>query len=250
MNRFDNKIVLITGGNSGIGLASAERFATEGAHVIITGRDETTLHEARAKIGANATAIVADVSRLGDIDELFKQVKEKFGRLDVLFANAGGAQFVPIEQVTEEFYDSMMATNLKGVFFTVQKALPLMTNPSSVILNSSVAAVSGSPTTSVYAATKAAVRSLARTFSAELIERGVRVNVVSPGSIDTPAWDRFKGLPPEVVVSFKQQIVEQVPLKRFGTAKEIAAAVLFLASNESSYILGAELFVDGGLAQL
>ena len=249
--RFENKIALVTGGNSGIGLATAERFAQEGAQVIITGRDEKTLREAAEKIGSQATAIVSDVSRIGDIDNLFAQIKEKFGRLDVVFANAGGAQFAPVEAVTEEFYDSLMNVNVKGVFFTVQKAIPLLTNTSSVILNSSVAAVSGSPTTSVYSGTKAAVRSFARTFSAELIERGVRVQRrFSRVRLKLRLGIVSREFRRRSADSFIQQVIEQVPLKRYGTPEEVAAAVAFLASDEASYIVGADLFVDGGSAQL
>lgn len=249
--RFENKTVLVTGGNSGIGLAAAERFAAEGAQLIITGRDEKTLQEARQKIGENATAICSDVSKLGDIDNLFAEIQEKFGRLDVVFANAGIAKLSPLEQVTEELYDSLMATNTKGVFFTIQKAISLLANPGAVVINGSVATVSGAPSAfSVYAATKAAVRSFARSFSAEFVGRGIRVNIVSPGPIETPIWNRTEGLPPEAIPALQEQFAATIPLKRAGTPAEVAAAVLFLAAEESSYIVGSELFVDGGITQI
>lgn len=253
--RFEDKIVLVTGGNSGIGLTTAERFAAEGAQVIITGRNEETLREAAQKIGSQATAIVADVGRLNDLDNLYRQIAEKFGRLDAIFVNAGVASLYPLAETTEEIYDSLMEINVKGAFFTMQKAIPLLANPSAMVINSSIAGVIGqlpnSPASfGVYAASKAAVRSLARTFSAELIGRGVRVNVVSPGAIETPLWTRTAGVPAEFVPAIKEQLASTIPMKRVGTSEEVAAAVAFLCSNEASYIVGTELFIDGGVTQL
>ncbi len=247
--RFTDKVAVVTGGNSGIGLATAKAFAREGARVAITGRSDATLKAAQKELGADALVIKADMSRVTEIITAMDQIKRKFGRIDALFVNAGIGRFVPFESVTEEFFDETIATNLKGAFFTVQKATPLLSRGAAVVLNASVNAHMGMPGSSVYGASKAAVVNLAKTLSADLLQRGVRVNVVSPGPITTPILDRM-GLPEEQVRQLKEQITQQVPLKRFGHPDEIAAAVLYLSSGESAYVVGTELVVDGGMIQL
>ena len=249
MSNLNDKVAVITGGSSGIGLATAQRFIEEGAQVVITGRHQKALDTAVAKLGKRATGIRGDVGNLEDLNRLFAQVREQFGHVDVLFANAGIAPFVPFEAVTEEHFDSLFNINVRGLFFTVQKALPLLSKGASVILNASVVAQSGLPKTSVYSATKAAVRSLGRTFAAELSPRGIRVNVVSPGLIETPLVGKF-GLSQEETSAFGEMIVGQTPLGRTGRPEEIAATVAFLASNDSSYFTGAELVADGGMIQV
>jgi NAD(P)-dependent dehydrogenase (short-subunit alcohol dehydrogenase family) len=241
--RFAGRVVLVTGGNSGIGLAAAQRLASEGAQVVITGRDRSKLERAVKEIGPSAFGIAADVSRLDELDRLYRQIKEKYGRLDGVFANAGIAMMEQVEEVTEQSFDTLMNTNLRGTFFTLQKAIPLLGQGAAMVVNASVADTTGSPFFSVYGATKAAVRSLARTFSASLIERGIRVNVVSPGPIETPIWE---GIDAEQ----KRTIAQANPSKRLGTPEEVAAAVAFLLAPESSYIVGAELYVDGGMTQI
>jgi len=248
--RFKDKIVLVTGGNSGIGLATAKRVAEEGGKVIITGRDRNSLDAAVEAIGADAVGVVADVTNIGDLDRLYAGIREKYGRLDGLFANAGIATFQPIETVTEATYDSLMNTNVKGVFFTIQKAIPLLAAGSSVVVNASVAQETGSPMTAVYAAGKAAVRSMARTFSGELLGRGIRVNAVSPGPVETPIWQRTGGLPKEAAAGMVARIKESNPMKRYGKPEEVAGAVAFLLSSESSYMAGSTIYVDGGATQL
>jgi len=249
--RFEGKTVLITGGNSGMGFTTAKRIINEGGRVIITGRDPKTLDQAQKELGNKAEAIRADSSNLKDIDTLFAHIKQKYGHLDALFANAGIAKFGAIEEVTEKAFDTLFDVNVKGVFFTLQKAIPLLGPGSSVLLNASVAGSKGMASSSVYGATKAAVRSLARTFSGAFVDRGIRFNAISPGPIDTPIWSRPEGgIPAEAVAATKESIAEGNPMKRYGTTEEIAAAITFLLSSESSYILGAELFVDGGLTQL
>lgn len=245
--RFDGKVALVTGGNSGLGLAAAKAFAAEGAEVVISGRDRHKLDAAVAEIGAQAIGIVADVSRVQDIAALMREVKSRKGRIDVLFANAGIARFAPIESVTESDWDSMMGTNVKGLYFTVQQALPLMRRGSAIVLNASLAAGKGVPDASVYSASKAATRSLGRSLGAELVDRGIRVNVVSPGPIETPIFETF-GVGTDDLAAMKQQWASENPMKRFGTAEEVAHAVLFLASDEASYITGIEVPVDGGVA--
>jgi NAD(P)-dependent dehydrogenase (short-subunit alcohol dehydrogenase family) len=247
--RFTDKVAVVTGGNSGIGLATAKAFAREGARVAITGRSDATLKAAQKELGADALVIKADMSRVPEIIAAMDQIKKKFGRIDALFVNAGIGRFVPFESVTEEFFDETIATNLKGAFFTVQKATPLLSRGAAVVLNASINAHMGMPGSSVYGASKAAVVNLAKTLSADLLQRGVRVNVVSPGPITTPILDRM-GLPEEQVRQIKEQITQQVPLKRFGHPDEIAAAVLYLSSGESAYVVGTELVVDGGMIQL
>lgn len=247
--RFENKVAVVTGGNSGIGLATARAFAKEGARVAITGRNEAGLEAARKELGPEALAIRADAARLSDIAAAMEQIKKKFGRIDVLFANAGIAKFVPLEEVTEAYFDEVFDTNVKGLFFTIQKAVPLFSKGAAVVLNASINAHMGFPNSSVYGASKAAVVNLAQTLSADLLSRGVRVNVISPGPVATPIFDRM-GLPEEEARQTKEWITGQVPLKRFGRPEEIAAAVLFLSSDESRFVVGTELVVDGGVIAL
>jgi NAD(P)-dependent dehydrogenase (short-subunit alcohol dehydrogenase family) len=245
MGKLEGKIALVTGGNSGIGLATAKQFVNEGAYVFITGRRNPQLAAAVKEIGRNVTGVQGDVSNLGDLDRLFAQIKREKGKLDVVFANAGISKMAPLGQITEEHYDSLFDGNVKGLLFTVQKALPLMPDGASIILNASVVASKGSPEWSVYSATKAAVRSLARTWTTDLKDRRIRVNAVSPGLTDTPPWHST-----EAVEQRMKTISGSVPLGRFGTPDEIAKAVVFLASGDSSYVAGTELFVDGGFAQV
>jgi NAD(P)-dependent dehydrogenase (short-subunit alcohol dehydrogenase family) len=249
MSKLEGKVAVITGGNSGIGLATAQLFAAEGAHVFITGRRQSELDEAVKQIGENVTAVQGDVSNLADLDRLYSIVKEHKGRIDILFANAGGGEFAPLGQITEEHFDKMFNINVKGLLFTVQKALPLLQDGASIILNASIAGSKGLEAFSVYCATKAAVRSFARTWTVDLKDRKIRVNAISPGPIDTPA---IKGLAAteEEVEQFKAGMVAAVPLGRIGKSDEIAKAALFLATDDSSFITGTELFVDGGMAQI
>ena len=247
--RLNGKVAVITGGNSGIGLAAARRFVTEGARVALLGRDATTLNAAVAELGAGAIGIAGDVQKPEDLDRLYEEVKAAYGSIDLLFVNAGVAKMRPIEDVDEEHFDQLFGVNVKGAYFTVQKALPLMNDGGAIVLNTSIANQTGNATMSVYSATKAALRSLARTFSAELVDRGIRVNAVSPGPIETPMFSRL-GLPAEAQEEMAASFAEQVPLKRFGAAAEVANAVLFLSSPESSFVLGHELVVDGGMSQL
>jgi NAD(P)-dependent dehydrogenase (short-subunit alcohol dehydrogenase family) len=247
--RFEGKTVLITGGNSGIGLATAKLFKEEGANVAISGRDQKTLDEAVRAIGKGTLAVKADVSKLADIDRLFTEVSAKFGKIDVLFANAGIAKFAPASDSSEQLFDETFDINVKGLYFTLQKAIPYLNDNAGVVLNSSVVNSKGTSGASVYAATKAAVRSLARTFAAELVGRGIRVNVVSPGPITTPIFGKT-GLPQAALDEFSNQIKAEVPMKRFGTPEEVGHATLFLASGEASYITGVDLNVDGGLGQI
>ncbi len=249
MSKLNNKVAVVTGGSSGIGLATARRFIADGAQVVITGRNQETLDTAVAELGDRATGIRGDVANLGDLDRLFAQLQKQFGRVDVLFANAGIAPFLPFEAVTEEHLDSLFNINVRGLFFTVQKALPLLSKGASVILNASVVAQTGLPNTSVYSATKAAVRSLGRTLAAELSPRGIRVNVVSPGLIETPFWGKV-GLSRDEVDAFGKQVLQQTPLGRPGKPEEIAATVAFLASDDASYFTGADLVADGGMIQV
>ena len=246
-HRFGGKVVLVTGGNSGMGLAAAQAFAREGAEVIISGRSQETMDTAAEAIGVKASGLRADVSRLDDITRLMAGVKQRSGRIDVLFANAGVAHFAPIAAMSEANWDEVMNTNLKGLYFTIQQALPLMTKGGAIVLNASVAAGKGNPGASIYAASKAAVRSLGRSLGAELVGAGIRVNVVSPGPIETPIFNRNGGLSPEAIAAMKAQWAEKNPMQRFGHVDEVAAAVLFLASPEASYITGVDLLVDGGL---
>ncbi len=249
MSKLNNKVAVVTGGSSGIGLATAQRFIADGARVVITGRNQEALDAAVAELGERATGIRGDVANLEDLDRLFARVRERFGPVDVLFANAGIAPFVPFGAVTEEHFDALFDINVRGLFFTVQKALPLLSEGASVILNASVVAQSGLPNTSIYSATKAAVRSLGRTLAAELSPRGIRVNVVSPGLIETPFWGKV-GLSRDEIDAFGAQVVQQTPLGRPGKPEEIAGAVAFLASDDASYFTGADLVADGGMIQV
>src|SRR5712672_303613 len=249
MNRLGGKIALITGGNSGIGLATAKQFVNEGAFVFITGRRDAELTAAVKGIGRNVTGIRGDVSKLDDLDRLFAQIKREKGKLDIVFANAGVARFARLGAISEEFYDSIFNINVKGLLFTVQKALPLLPDGASIILNASIVASKGLSMNSVYSATKAAIRSFARTWTTDLKDRRIRVNAISPGSIDTPGQSDLLASSDAGQQSL-QMINNSVPLGRLGTADEIAKAVVFLASDDASYITGTELFVDGGFAQV
>jgi NAD(P)-dependent dehydrogenase (short-subunit alcohol dehydrogenase family) len=247
--RFEGKVVVVTGGNSGIGLATARLFHEEGAKVAISGRDQKTLDEAAKTIGTGTLAVKADVSRLEDIDGFYSQAIAKFGKIDALFANAGIAKFAPASDSSEQLFDETFDINVKGLFFTLQKALPHLNDNAAIVLNSSVVNSKGTPSSSIYSASKAAVRSLARTFAAELAERGIRVNVVSPGPIETPIFGRT-GLPQAAIDEFATYLKAANPMKRFGKPEEVGRAVLFLASSEASYITGVDLNVDGGAGQL
>src|SRR5947208_2131225 len=239
MGKLEGKIALITGGNSGIGLATAKEFVNEGAYVFITGRRDPELTTAVKEIGRNVNGIRGDVSKLGDLDRLFAQIQREKGQLDVLFANAGVAKYAPLGKITEELYDSIFDINVKGLLFTVQKALPLMPDGGSIILNASIVGIKGFSADSVYSATKAAVRSFARTWTTDLKDRRIRVNAVSPGSIDTPGLSDLLAST-ETGQQRLKMLSNSVPLGRFGTPDEIAKAVVFLASDDSSYITGTE----------
>ena len=249
MAKLDRKIALITGGTSGIGLATAKQFVNEGAYVYITGRRAQELAAAVKEIDRNVTGVQGDMSNLADLDRLFAQVEREKGRLDVVFANAGIAQYAPLGKITEEHYDSIFDVNVKGLLFTVQKALPLMPDGGSIILNASIVASKGLPANSVYSATKAAVRSFARTWTTDLKDRHIRVNAVSPGPILTPGLHDLVDSTGAGEQRLKM-LSSTVPLGRLGAPSEIAKAVVFLASDDSSYITGTELFVDGGMAQV
>jgi NAD(P)-dependent dehydrogenase (short-subunit alcohol dehydrogenase family) len=249
MSRLSGKIALITGGTSGIGLATAQRFVNEGAYVFITGRDQSRLDQAVKKIGSNVTGVQGDVANLKDLDRLFAQIRKEKGRLDIVFANAGIARYAPLGAIDEEHFDSIFNSNVKGLLFTVQKALPLLPDGASIILNASIVGSKGLPANSVYSATKAAVRSFARTWTTDLKARHIRVNVISPGPIDTEGLRELFGSS-DVGKQRLANINNLVPMGRLGTAEEIAKAVLFLASDDSSFVTGIELFVDGGTAQV
>jgi NAD(P)-dependent dehydrogenase (short-subunit alcohol dehydrogenase family) len=248
LNRLEGKIAVITGGNSGIGLATAEQFVAEGAYVYITGRRQTELDAAVKQIGRNVTGVQGDVANLADLDRLYAQISREKGRVDIVFANAGLGTRGMIGEITEEQFDFIFGVNVRGLLFTVQKALPLMPDGGSILLNASLASISGMPTAGLYCATKAAVRSFARTWTAELSPRRIRVNVISPGWTDTPIVGR--SMTPELAQHFKAAIPSTVPLGRIGRPEEIAKVAVFLASEESSYVAGVELFVDGGLGQI
>ncbi|CAF0734908.1 unnamed protein product [Adineta steineri] len=249
MGKLDGKIALITGGSDGIGLATAQQFVNEGAYVFITGRRQEALDSAVKKVGKNIFAIQGDSSKLDDLDKVYKIIQEQKGKLDILFANAGIASSMPLESITEDFYDNIFNINVKGVLFTVQKALPLLNEGASIILNASVVSIKGGPASSVYFATKAAVRSFARCFCVDLKERKIRVNAVSPGPIDTDLIHNL-GNTKEVSKSITDRLTSSTVLGRLGHPIEIAKAVVFLASDDSSYVTGIELFVDGGLGQI
>jgi NAD(P)-dependent dehydrogenase (short-subunit alcohol dehydrogenase family) len=248
--KLSGKIALITGGSSGLGLATAKRFAAEGAHVFITGRRQPELDNAVKEIGGSVTAVRGDVSDLADLDRLIATIREQKGRLDILFANAGGGAFAPLGQVTEAQFDKYFDINVKGTLFTVQKALPLIPAGGAIVLNGSMVSIKGFPGFGVYAATKAALRSFARTWSVDLKGRNIRVNVVSPGTVVTPAYKSELGLTDEQIEGFAAQAAAVTPLGRTGTPDEIAKVVVFLASDDSSFVNGIELFVDGGAAQI
>lgn len=250
MKQLDGKIAVITGGSSGIGLATAKRFIEEGAHVVITGRREEELKQAAAALKGNVTTVVGDVARVEDLDRLFAVVKEKHGHIDVLFANAGAGRIAPLEAATEEHFDQTFDANVKGTFFTVQKALPLLKDGASIIVTSSVTNVLGAPGFSAYAASKAAVRNFVRAWTMELKDRKIRVNCVSPGPTETGALQKTTGLNDEQAKQAAAEYAAQIPMGRWGKPEEIAAAVAFLASDDSSFITGIDLPVDGGLAQV
>src|SRR5260221_7478176 len=247
MGTLDGKVALITGGDSGIGLATAQRLVADGAYVFITGRRKHELDSAVEQIGRNVTAVEGDVSQLADLDRLFATVKERTGRIDILCANAGVGLRAPLGAISEEQFDRTFGVNVKGALFTVQKALPLLPDGASIILTSSIVGSKGFADRSVYSATKAALRSFARTWTAELQPRKIRVNVVSPGYIDTPGLRRLENTDSE---DLNARFRDRVPLGRVGRPDDIASAVAFLASDESSYVSGIELFIDGGVAQV
>jgi len=250
MSKLEGKVTVITGGNSGIGLATAQRFVAEGAYVFITGRRQSELDAAVKQIGKNVTAVQGDVSNLADLDRLYATVKQEKGHIDILFANAGTGEFGPLGAITEEHFDKTFNANVKGLLFSVQKALPLLKDGSSIILNASIVSSTGSPALSVYSASKAAVRSFARTFTSDLKDRKIRVNAVSPGVIPSPGYRNSLGLTDEQIKQYTDSAVDKIPLGRTGTLDEVAKVVSFLASDESSYVTGIELFVDGGMAQI
>lgn len=248
-DKFAGRVAVITGGSTGMGLATAKRFVEEGMErVFITGRRKDALDAAVADIGRNVTAVQGDVANLSDLDRLYEAVKKQNRRIDVIFANAGIAQLAPFESVDEKFYDLHFNANVKGLFFTVQKGLPLMNDGGTIVVTASIASIKGFPDISVYSATKAAVRSFARTWTNELRERRIRVNAISPGHIDTPIFNSWQQ--GDALTKMKEDLAKSVPLGRMGDADEIAKAVAFLASNDASYISGVELFVDGGVAQI
>ena len=249
MGKLEGKIALVTGGTSGIGLATAKQFVNEGAYAFITGRRGAELGAAVKEIGRNVTGVQGDMANLADLDRLFGQIEREKDRLDVVFANAGIAKYTPLGDITEEFYDSIFDTNVKGLLFTVQKALPLLPNGASIILAASIVASKGLAANSVYSATKAAVRSFARTWTTDLKDRRIRVNAVSPGSIDTPGLSHLLGSS-ETGQQRLKMVSTAIPLGRLGKPEEVARLVVFLASDEASYITGTESFVDGGMAQV
>lgn len=249
MDRLTNKTAVITGGSSGIGLATAQRFVDEGAYVFIVGRRQSELDKAVQQIGRNVTAVQADVTKLDDLDRLFSIVRQERGKIDVLFANSGSIEHRTLDEISPEHYDATFSVNVRGLIFTVQKALSLMSDGSSIILTSSIAGVKGLPAHDTYSAAKAAVRSLARTWTIELKDRGIRVNAVSPGAIDTPIIESQVSTATEAD-ELRARFAAATPLGRIGRPEEIASAVLFLASEDSSFVAGIDLFVDGGLAQV
>lgn len=249
-HKLSGKIALVTGGSSGLGLATARRFIAQGAYVFITGRRQSELDEAVKELGQNAAAIRGDIASLPDLDRLFAVIKEQKGRLDILFANAGLGEFASLGQITEEHFDKTFGVNVRGTLFTVQKALPLMPDGAAIIVNGSMVSIKGFPAFGVYAASKAALRSFARTWAVDLKDRKIRVNVVSPGTVVTPGYKNGLGMSDQQIEEFEAQAAATTPLGRAGTPDEIAKAVVFLASDDSSYITGIELFVDGGAAQI
>jgi len=250
MGKLDDKVAVITGGSAGIGLATAQRFVAEGAYVFITGRRQAELDKAVKLLGKNAIGVQGDVANLADLDRVYATVKEQKGKIDVLFANAGIAgESRPIGKITEELFDSIFSINVRGLLFSVQKALPLFRDGGSIILNASTASIMGNPGRSAYSASKAAVRSFARCWTADLKDRKIRVNTLSPGPIDTSIYETLSPNP-EDIARLRSLIVSVVPMARFGTPEEVARTALFLASDDSSFVTGIELFVDGGVAQV
>jgi NAD(P)-dependent dehydrogenase (short-subunit alcohol dehydrogenase family) len=249
MGKLDGKVAVITGGNSGMGLATARLFVAEGAYVFITGRRQAELDKAVGLIGRNVTAVQGDVANLADLDRLYATVKERKGYVDIVFANAGMGEYGTIGEITEKHFDKIFDVNVRGLLFSVQKALPLFRDGGSIILNASIASIKGMPAFGVYSASKAAVRSFARTWTSELKGRKIRVNTLSPGPIDTPILNGLASTEEELK-QFKAHMAGQVPLGRMGTSDEIAKVALFFASDDSSFVTGVELFVDGGMAQI
>jgi NAD(P)-dependent dehydrogenase (short-subunit alcohol dehydrogenase family) len=249
MNRFTKKVVVITGGTSGIGLAAAKQFVKEGATVVVTGRDPKGISDARKELGTNGIAIAADVTKSAEVDGLIEQVREKYGRIDVLYVNAGIARLGSVAETTEQMFDDIVDANFRGAYFTVQKALPLLSDGGAIVFTTSWFVEAGVAGTSAVSATKAALRNLTRTLASELIERNIRVNAVSPGVIETPLFGKL-GLSDADVQQLGQDLLQRIPAKRFGKPEEVATAVAFLASDDASYITGVELAVDGGRTQL
>lgn len=249
MKRFEGKTALITGGNSGIGLATALAFAGEGARVVITGRDQTTIDQAKSRLGADSIAIRNDAGKISDANVLVDTLKQRDIKVDAVFINAGVSKFASIEAMDEEAWDNSFNTNVKGPFFLIKALQPLLNPGAAIVLNGSINAHIGMPNTTAYAASKAALISLAKTLSAELLSRGIRVNVISPGPIETPLYGRL-GIPADQAPQVASSIQAQIPLKRFGKPEEIASAVLYLSSPESAFIVGTELVIDGGMSQL
>lgn len=247
MQRLSGKTVLITGGNGGIGMATATLFREHGARLAITGRNPESLAKAQQILGDETLVLRHDTGKLEDIEATMRDVQAHFGHIDVLFVNAGASQPAPFETVTEERFDDVASTNFKGVFFTIQKALPLLAPNASVIVTTSVSNQRGSPNFCVYAACKAALRSLVQSLALEMIKRGIRVNAVSPGPIDIPGFGQRWEMPPEAVQAVKDEFIRKAPGKRFGRPEEVAKVALFLASDDSSHVVGAEIVVDGGV---